>query len=210
MPEKIDLRKQYKSLYTPSAKMVVIVDVPRFNFVMLDGTIPPSVAPADSAEFQDAIGALYGAAFTLKFMSKLRKENPLDFTVMALEGLWWVDSGQFDFMKKEPWRFTLMIMQPEHITPQMFRGALEQLNKKKPSPALAKLRLADFHEGLCMQIMHIGPYSGEPATIAKMHAFAHDNGYRLRGKHHEIYMGDPRRASPERLKTILRQPLEVI
>jgi hypothetical protein len=210
MPEKIDLRKQYKSLYNPSAKNVTIVDVPAFKFVMLDGTIPPGVGPADSPEFQDAMGALYGAAYTLKFMSKLRKNNPLDFTVMALEGLWWVDSGQFDFKKVEPWRFTLMIMQPEHITPQMFREALEQLTKKKPSPALAKLRLADFHEGLCMQVMHIGPYSAEPATIERMHTFAQENGYRLRDKHHEIYMGDPRRSSPEKLKTILRQPLEVI
>jgi hypothetical protein len=210
MTEKIDLRKQYKSLYSPSAKNVATVDVPGFKFVMFDGAIQPGVAPANSPEFQDAIGALYGVAFTLKFMSKLRKENPLDFTVMALEGLWWVEGEQFDFQKKQPWRFTLMIMQPEHITPTMYAAALDQLNKKKPSTALTRLRLADFHEGLCMQIMHIGPYSEEPATIAKMHDFAQQNGYRLHGKHHEIYMGDPRRAKPERLKTILRQPLEKI
>ena len=101
-----------------------------------------------------------------------------------------------------------MIMQPEHITPEMFYEGLRQLEQKKRSPALARLRLESFHEGLCMQIMHVGPYATEPATIEKMHAFAHEHGYRLRGKHHEIYLGDPSRAAPERLKTILRQPIE--
>jgi len=99
-------------------------------------------------------------------------------------------------------------MQPDHITNEMFAEALARLQEKKPSPALDKLRFETFHEGLCMQIMHIGPYAQEPATLEKMHAFARQNSYKLRGKHHEIYIGDPRRAAPEKLKTVLRHPIE--
>jgi hypothetical protein len=103
----------------------------------------------------------------------------------------------------------MMMMQPDHITAEMFRAALEQIRKKgRGGPALDDLRFERFHEGLCVQIMHVGPYAEEPPTIEKMHAFARDNGYRLRGKHHEIYLGDPRRAKPERLKTVLRHPIE--
>lgn len=206
--ETIELRKQYKHLYAPSAKKVVLVDVPEFNFVMIDGTIEPDETPGTSPEYGNAIAALYGASYTLKFMSKLRKRNPIDYPVMALEGLWWTDSGEFDFAKKEPWRWTMMMMQPEHLTPEMFREALEQLKKKKPNPALERLRFERFREGLCVQIMHVGPYAEEPGTIEKMHAFAREQGYRLRGKHHEIYLSDPRRAKPERLKTVLRHPVE--
>jgi len=127
--------------------------------------------------------------------------------VMALEGLWWTESGEFDFNKKEPWEWTMMIMQPQHITREMFQDALEQVRKKRENPALPKIRLESFHEGLSMQIMHIGPYSEETRTIAKMHEFALKNGYTLSGKHHEIYLGDSRRAKPEKLRTILRHPI---
>lgn len=206
--KKIDLRKELKYLYAPSAEKVEIVDVPKFNFVMIDGKIQPGETPATSQEFQDAIDALYGASYTLKFMSKLRKTNPIDYTVMALEGLWWTDSGEFDLNKKEEWKWTMMIMQPEHITEEMYLEALQKLKDKKENPALSKTRFESFHEGLCMQIMHIGPYAEEPRTIEKMKTFAQENGYRLRGKHHEIYLGDPRRAKPETLRTILRHPVE--
>jgi hypothetical protein len=210
MVEKMDLRKQLKHLYSPSAKQAQIIQVPHFQFVMIDGIVAPGTPPAESGEFQDCLQAAYGAAFTLKFMSKLRKVDPIDFTVMALEGLWWIDSGVFDFQKKEPWRFTLMILQPDHITPQMFAEAIEQIKKKRDHPSLAHLRLESFEEELAVQIMHIGPYSSEPATLEKMVSFAKDNGYQLRGKHHEIYLGDPRRANPDKLKTILRHPVEKI
>jgi hypothetical protein len=211
MPQKIDLRKKYKHLYQPSARQAAIVDVPEFNFAMLDGVIEPNETPGTSPAFRHAFEALYGTAYTLKFMSKLRKRNPIDYTVMALEGLWWVESGEFDFAKKEPWHWTMMVMQPDHITAEMFREALEQLKKKgKGGPALDELRFERFHEGLSVQIMHVGPYAEEPPTIEKMHAFAHAHGYRLRGRHHEIYLGDPRRSKPERLKTVLRHPIEKI
>jgi len=128
---------------------------------------------------------------------------------MALEGLWWSASGKFDVENKGDWKWTMMIMQPDHITEGMFEQAREDFRQKKgDSQALSQTRFEAFHEGFSVQIMHIGPYSEEPETIEKMHAFAEENGYALRGKHHEIYIGDPRRAKPENLKTVLRHPVE--
>jgi hypothetical protein len=206
--QKLDLKHELKYLYAPSSKKVEIVEVPDFNFVMIDGEIEQGKAPASSPAFQDAMLALYGISYTLKFMSKLRKENPIDYPVMALEALWWVDNGVFDITHPENWKWTALILQPDHITPEMFQQGLDQLRKKHDSVAVSKLRLERFHEGLCVQVMHIGPYSAEPPTIERMHSYAAESGYRLRGRHHEIYMGDPRRAKPENLKTILRHPVE--
>jgi hypothetical protein len=208
MAVKPDLRKELKYLYAPSARQVEVVDVPTFKFAVIDGQIEPGAAPGTSRSFQEALAALYGISFTLKFTSKLRQENPIDYTVMALEGLWWTAAGAFDLGRKDRWLWTAMIMQPDHITEEMFQAAMQQLKTKKDSPALDRLRLETFHEGLCIQIMHVGPYDDEPRTIEKMTAFAHENGYRLRGRHHEIYLGDPRRAKPEKLKTVLRHPVE--
>lgn len=205
--DKLDLRKQYKHLYQPSAKRVEVVEVPSFQFAMIDGEIEPGHGPGNSPAFQQALQALYGISYTLKFASKLRKEDPIDYTVMALEGLWWVEDGMFDIRKADNWRWTAMIMQPEHISADMFRDGLEQLRMKKPSPAIDKLRLETFNEGLSIQIMHIGPYADEPGTIDKMDAFAEEHGYQMRGKHHEIYLGDPLRADPAKLKTVLRHPV---
>jgi hypothetical protein len=205
--QKIDLKKELKYLYAPSAKKVELVEVPAFKFVMIDGKIEPGKSPSTSAAFMDAMGALYGIAYTIKFMSKLDALNPVDFTVMALEALWWTASGVWDLNVKDDWLWTAMILQPEHITEAMFEAAVAQLRKKRDSPSVARLRLETFHEGLSVQVMHIGPYSEEPRTIERMHAFAAENGYTPRGKHHEIYLGDPRRAQPEKLKTVLRQPV---
>jgi len=214
--EKLDLRRQYKHLYQPSAKQVSVVKVPSFKFAIVDGAIEPGHAPGTSPSFQQAIEALYGISYTLKFMSKLRQDHPVDYTVMALEGLWWIDasSGEFDIRQPGNWLWTAMMMQPEHITPRMFRDALAQLRQKKPSLALDQLRFETFREGLCVQIMHIGPYADEPATVDKLRAFAVENGLRdlvgRGGKHHEIYLGDPRKAAPSRLKTVLRHPVEKV
>jgi len=206
--EKLDLRKQYSHLYKPSPKKVEVVDVPAFKFAMIDGQIEPGCGPGSSPAFQQALEVLYGISYTLKFMSKLRKENPIDYTVMALEGLWWVEQGEFNISQPGNWHWTAMIMQPEHISEGMYQEALEQLQKKKPELDLKGLRFETFHEGLSMQIMHIGPYASEPETIARMETFADENGYRYRGRHHEIYLGDPRRSAPEKLKTVLRHPIE--
>jgi hypothetical protein len=202
--EKIDLRKTYKNLYTPSANAVQLVEVPAFTFVMIDGAIEPSLGPGSSPAFQEAMQALYGASFTLKFAAKQRKENPIDYSVMALEGLWWIEEGEFDIHKKDNWKYRLMIIQPEFITQEVFQDALRVVKRKNSSASVDKLRLERFAEGLCMQILHIGPYATEPVTVEKMDAFAAQNGYHKVGMHHEIYLGNPLRADPEKLKTVLR------
>ncbi len=206
--QKLDLRKEFKALYAPSARQVEVVNVPKCKFVMVDGRMEPGATPETSREFQDALSALYGLSYTCKFMSKLRKTNPVDYTVMPLEGLWWGTSGQFDLRHMEEWSWTLMIMQPRHITPAMFTRAITKLCEKGDNPALERVRLESWREGLCIQIMHVGPYAEEPRTVDLMNAFAQQNGLRLAGKHHEIYLGDPRRANPDKLKTILRHPVE--
>lgn len=206
--ERLDLRKKYRQFYQPSARKVEVVDVPGLKFILLDGAIEPGETPGTSPAFQQAMMALYGVAYTLKFMSKLRKENPIDYTVMALEGLWWVEDGEFEITRPDSWRWTAMMLQPEHITPDMFEQARVQAGKKHPNPALKLLRLETFQEGLSLQILHIGPYAAEPATLEKMEEFARLNGYAFQGKHHEIYLGDPRRSDPARLKTVLRHPVQ--
>lgn len=209
----LDLKKQYKYLYQPSAKKVEIVQVPPLQFAMIDGAIEKGSEPGKSTLFAEATEALYGISYTLKFMLKKRRTDALDYPVMALEGLWWVEDGFFDITVKDNWFYTLMIMQPEVITREIFDEGLEQVRRKRgTSPALSKLRLGTFEEGLCVQTMHIGPYATEPATIERMRAFAQENGYQdcvgpLGGKHHEIYLGDPRKADPAKLKTVLRHPV---
>jgi hypothetical protein len=204
----LDLRRQWKHLYAPSARKVELVDVPELKFIMIDGRIEPGQAPGTSPGFEEAVGALYSAAYTLKFASKLRKENPIDYPVMALEGLWSLAEVNFDINVKDNWTYRLMIMQPDHITAEMLAGAVTQASKKRPNPALSRVRLEPFREGLCVQIMHVGPYDTEPATLEKMGAWAADYGYRLCNIHHEIYLGDPRRADPQKLRTVLRHPVE--
>jgi len=211
----LDLKKDLKYLYLPSAKKVEIVKVPNLQFAMIDGAIEKGMEPGNSPGFRDDMMALYGISYTLKFTSKLRKKNPINYPVMALEGLWWVEDGIFDITIKDNWHYTVMILQPDHITAEMFAEGIEQIRKKRgDSPALSKLRLAHFEEGLCMQVMHIGPYAIEPATVERMRGFAEENGYRdlvgVGGKHHEIYMGDPRKADPAKLKTVLRHPIEKV
>lgn len=211
----LDLKKDLKEFYQPSAKKPVIIRVPRFQFAMIDGAIEKGEGPGTSPAFRESMMALYGLSYTLKFASKLRKTNPIDYPVMALEGLWWVEDGHFDITVKDNWHYTVMMLQPGHITQEMFDEAREQVRKKgRDSAALSKARLEYFEEGLCVQMMHIGPYATEPATIEVMRTFAAENGYRDRvgpnGKHHEIYLGDPRKADPAKLKTVLRHPLEKI
>jgi hypothetical protein len=206
--DKLDLRKQLKHQYKPSAKQVEVVNVPPMQFAMVDGTIEPGCSPGDSPSFAAALEALYGISYTLKFMSKQRAQDPLDYTVMGLEALWWVEDGLFNISQPDNWYWTAMILQPDHITRELFQEGLGSLRKKKDNPALDLLRLETFHEGLCVQIMHIGPYSDEPATVEKMETFARENGYTmLPGKHHEIYLSDPRRTEPSKLKTVLRHPV---
>ena len=211
----LDLKKQYKSLYQPSAKKVETVQVPNLQFAMIDGAIEKGSEPGKSPSFAQATETLYSLSYTLKFMFKKRKTNAIDYPVMALEGLWGVQDKMVDVAKKDNWTYTLMILQPDVITKDIFAEGMEQVRKKKgDSPILSKLRLSHFEEGLCVQMMHIGPYATEPATIEIMRAFAAEDGYRdnvgPNGLHHEIYLGDPRKANPAKLKTVVRHPLKKV
>ena len=197
----LDLKKDLKHLYNPSTKGVVLVDVPEMQFLMIDGMGDPNTAQ----EYSDAVSALYSMAYTLKFL--IRKELGIDYPVMPLEGLWWVeDMRAFSVDKKNDWLWTMMIMQPDIVTLEHFQEALKQVEQKKPYPGLSKIRLERFAEGLAAQIMHIGPYATEKPTVEKIHTFIQEQSYSLSGKHHEIYLGDPRKAAPEKLKTVVRQP----
>lgn len=128
--------------------------------------------------------------------------------VMPLEGLWWTDDmRKFSVQNKDIWKWTAMIMQPEYVTKDLFDKALKRVEKKKNPPALSKARFESFHEGLSAQLMHIGPFSAEGPTVKRLHNFIRENGYELRGKHHEIYLSDPRRSRPGKMKTVIRQPI---
>ena len=199
---KIDFKKELKHLYSPSAKEVVAVDVPVMNFLLIDGERDPNTAQ----QYRDAVEALFSVSYTIKFMVK--KEAGVDFGVMPLEGLWWVDDmTKFSTERKDEWKWTSMIMQPKYVTAKHVNAAVEAVRKKRNLPALSKLRFDSFHEGVAAQIMHIGPYSDEGPDIAKIHVFIRNSGHALSGKHHEIYLNDARRTAPEKLKTILRQPM---
>jgi hypothetical protein len=200
---KIDFKKELKHLYQPSAKTFEVVDVPPMNFLMIDGHGDPNT----SQEYGEAIEALYGAAYKLKFASK--KEAGKDYVVPPLEGLWWAgDMETFNSQRdKSAWDWTMMIMQPEWITLAMVEEAVAAVDKAKGLPALSKLRLGTYHEGLAVQILYVGSYDAEGPTITRMHAHAIEQGYELAGKHHEIYLSDPRRVAPEKLKTVIRQPI---
>lgn len=199
---KIDFKRELKHLYRPSTKKIEIVDVPAMNFLMIDGTGDPNTAQ----EYKDAVEALFSASYTLKFIVK--KNKGVDYGVLPLEGLWWADDmTQFSTANKGLWKWTSMIMQPEHVTKDLVNTALEQVKKKKDLPSLPKIRFSSFNEGLSAQTMYVGPYSDEAPTIKKIHKFIKETGHELRGKHHEIYLSDPRRSKPEKMKTIIRQPI---
>jgi len=204
--KKIDFKKELKYLYNPSAKEVVFVDVPEMTFLMIDGMGDPNTAQ----EYKDAIEALYSVSYALKFMIK-KGEMTIDYVVMPLESLWWTDDmTQFTTDNKDVWKWTSMIMQPQFVIKDLFDNAVEQV-KKKNLPALPKTRFETFYEGLSAQIMHIGPYSAEGPNIEKLHNFIKENGYEFDGlvqKHHEIYLSDPRRTKPEKMKTVIRQPVK--
>jgi hypothetical protein len=203
----LDLRKQFKHLYQPSAKKFSSVDVPPLNFLMIDGAGNPNT----SQDYRDALEALYGLSYTLKFGVKQGKygKKTYDYPVMALEGLWWMDDmREFTEARKDDWKWTMMIMQPDIITPDQVELARADLIKKKHPVSAAKIRFESYHEGLSAQIMYFGPYADEGPTIQRLHAFIVESGHRLRGKHHEIYLGDPRRTAPEKLKTVIRQPMK--
>jgi hypothetical protein len=205
MVEKVDLRKELKHLYKPSAKEVTVVDVPEMSFLMVDGEGDPNT----SEWYGQAVEALYAVSYALKFMVK-KGESGVDYAVMPLEGLWWADDmSRFSTTDKGAWKWTMMIVQPEeYVTETLFDEARQSTAKKKDLPALASMRFEAFWEGRAAQIMHKGPFAEEGPNIEKIHRFIQERGHERRSKHHEIYLGDPRRTAPERFKTVLRQPFE--
>ena len=201
--KKIDLKKELKRLYQPSAKEVVQVDVPTMNYVMIDGEGDPNTSPA----FSDAVEALFAVSYTVKFAVK-KGPMAIDYGVMPLEGLWWVDDmSAFSVQDKSKWKWTLMIMQPDFVTEEMIESAMSEVRKKKNLAAVEKLRFEALSEGKSAQILHIGPFSEEGPTIEKVHRFINARGKRI-GKHHEIYLSDTRKADPAKWKTVVRQPME--
>ena len=202
---KFDFKKNYKVLYNASPGEIRFVQVPSLRFLMADGVGDPGTAPA----FAEAVAALYGVSYTLKFMLK-RGDSPLDYVVPPLEALWWAENYEVfspERMDRDAWQWTLMIPQPEVVTGDLALEAARQASAKKELQALNRLRLAEFEEGLSVQLLHMGPYAEEAASIERMHLFMRENGCEFNGKHHEIYLNDPRRTQPEKLKTILRQPV---
>lgn len=204
MMAKIDFKRTLKHLYQPSGKAFSLVDVPAMQFLLLDGHGDPNTAQS----YAEAIEALYGVAYKLKFMSKQQLER--DYAVLPLEGLWWAeDMDSFTTrLDKSAWHWTMMIMQPDWITADMAAEATAVVQKHKSLPTLARLRLETYHEGLSVQIMHTGSYDDEAPILYRLHhEFMPANGLVFNGKHHEIYLSDLRRVAPEKLQTVLRQPV---
>jgi hypothetical protein len=189
---KLDLKKVLKEFYRPSAKEPALVELPSFNYLMVDGAGDPNSSEA----FQAAMGALFTVGYTLKFMLKKDPEAATpDFAVMPPEALWWnTEQGLLDPDNKSVWRWTLMMLQPEFVTADMVARAKAGARARKGDlPKLDDLRYERYREELSVQIMHVSPYEAERPTIERLHAFARERGCTPHGKHHEIYLGDPRR-----------------
>ena len=202
--KKIDYKKELKHLYKPSAKKIEFIEVPKMNFLMINGKGNPNT----SIEYKNAVETLYAVSYAVKFLIK-KGELQTDYGVMPLEGLWWVDDmREFDINNKDNWKWTAMIMQPKIVTKKHIEIAIEQVKKKKSLEALSKIEFRTFQEGKSAQTLYIGPFKDEGATIEKIHTFIKKNEYSLSGKHHEIYLSDIRKAKPENWKTIIRQPVK--
>jgi hypothetical protein len=196
-----DLRRDLGPVYRP-AREPVLVDVPELQVLAVDGHGDPNTSPAYAA----AVSALFSVSYAARFA--LKRAGVLEYSVMPLEGLWSVpDMSTFTTADKDAWDWTMLIVQPAEVTPEVVAAAREAVAAKRDEPALELLRLERFAEGRAAQVLHVGPYSEEGPTIAALHGFIAEQGLRLTGRHHEVYLGDPRRSAPERLRTLLRQPV---
>ncbi|GAA2156727.1 MULTISPECIES: GyrI-like domain-containing protein [Glycomyces] len=204
--EKYDVKKAYKQLYAPPRNAFAVVEVPEFRYLAVDGKGDPNTADA----YADAVAALYGTAYTLKFASK--RTLGRDFVVAPMEGLWRADDpAVFLTREKSAWEWTMMIGQPEWITEEMVVAAAGEAAAKHPNPAFEGLRLVSFTEGLCVQTLHIGSYDSETPVLQRLHEhYLPYNKLTFNGDHHEIYLSDARRTAPAKLKTILRQPVKPV
>lgn len=201
--ERFDPRKTMRELYNPPAGEISVVEVPAMNFVMVDGTGNPSTA----REFQEATEAVFSLSYTVKFMLK-KRGGGMDYAVSPLEGLWWAENmAEFSVGAKDLWLWTLMIMQPDFVTEDDVRQAVTELTRRKNPPALPRVRFERFPEGLSAQILHVGPFSTEDQPVGRLHSFIAESGRQLSGKHHEIYLSDFWKTAPEKLRTVIRQPM---
>lgn len=201
--DKVDFKNTLKHLYKPPKKDFVVVEVPKMQFLMLDGKGDPA-----SYAYQEALETLYPVAYALKFTSK--RTMGRDYTVPPLEGLWWAEDMDIFTTSdsKDEWLWTMMIMVPDWIGPELVEKIRGEVGQAKNLPAIEHLRFADYDEGLSVQILHIGSYAEEAPTIHRLHnEFLPQEGLVENGKHHEIYLSDPRRVPPEKLRTVLRQPV---
>ncbi|HEX7803986.1 MAG TPA: GyrI-like domain-containing protein [Pseudoxanthomonas sp.] len=200
---KVDLKKELKHLYQTSAKEVIRVEVPTFRFLMIDGEGDPNTSRA----YAEAVEALFSVSYTAKFMVKKAAQG-IDYAVMPLEGLWWSDDiSAFITNDRSKWKWTMMIMQPHFVEEAVIQAAIAEAKRKKALAAADALRLENFAEGTCAQVLHIGPFTEEGPTIERVHDFIRTRSA-LAGKHHEVYLSDVRRADPAKWKTIIRQPME--
>ena len=203
--EKLDLKRVLKEFYSPPAKKMMLVDVPEFTFLTQTGMGDPNSATA----FGNAVSALYTLAYTLKFMLKAEGKTQ-DFTVMPLEAIWWVDGGTLSPETRSEWQWRAQILQPDFVTEELLEEARKSARAKKPEVAVDSVQLLREAEGICAQALHIGSYAEEKSTIEQMVAFAAQQGYVPAGRHHEIYMSDPARTAPAKLRTVLRQPVRKV
>lgn len=202
-PKKVDFKAELKQLYKPAENTIAEIEVPRMNYLCIDGKGDPNC----EASYREAVEALYALSYGLKFAVK-KQADGFDYTVMPLEGLWWTeDNRPFDINNKQDLSWTAMIMQPPQVTPALFEQVRAEVAKKKKLPALAKVRMESYSEGKAVQLTHVGPYSEEPPSVDKLHRFIEQHGYHKSGKHHEIYLGNPAQTEPAKLKTIIRQPV---
>jgi hypothetical protein len=200
--DKIDLKKELKQLYGASVKAPMEVNVPPLRYLMIDGKGDPN----SSQSYTEAVEALFSVAYTAKFMVK-KGPQALDYAVMPLEGLWWADDlSAFTANDRSEWQWTMMILQPDFVAVATLEAAILEVRRKKQLPGLARLRIETYAEGRCAQILHVGPFTDEGPTVERVHDFI-DARSKRRGKHHEIYLSDIRRAAPEKWKTIIRQPM---
>ncbi len=202
--EKVDYKKKLKDLYQAKIGKPAVIKVPKMKFIMIDGNGDPNT----SQEYIDALETLYPVAYTIKFTCKNKYDT--DFGVMPLEGLWWTENmADFRVDNKSNWLWTAMIMQPDVVTEDIYNQAVQQVREKKSPKSINQLRFTSYDEGRAAQVMYIGPYSEEGPTIQDLHKFIKEQGGTLSENnkhHHEIYLGDPRRTDPAKLKTIIRQP----
>lgn len=213
--------KEYRDLYLPSTEPAVI-EIPPMSYIMIAGAGDPN---DETGEYAAALQALYALTFTIKMskMSNTQPEGYFEYKVPPLEALWWNEGPAFDGISvkdKSAFLWVSMIRQPDFVTPAVFAWACEEVARKKPGVDISRARFETYEEGMCVQIMHKGPYDNEPATIEKLESFVGKNGYEndfsstieaypLGRRHHEVYLGDPRRTKPDNLRTVIRHPIRI-